>query len=354
MSPPHFWLRAEAKPLEERRALSPANAAILVKQGHQVTVERSEQSIFDDQAYVDAGCTCVAEGSWQRCAPPEAYILGLKELPEADTALHHRHIYFAHAYKGQQGWQDILKRFRKGGGELLDLEYLTDHSGRRVAAFGYWAGFAGAAVAIEAWCAQQNRDSLTNLSSHPNQQDMVAHLRGCLGGRSPRVMVIGALGRCGHGARDVAEQLELEVTAWDCEETQAGGPFPEILEHDIFINCVFVNHPIPPFLTCAELKLAGRKLSVICDVSCDPTSNFNPLPIYDSCTDFSDPCLRIIDGQPGLDLIAIDHLPSLLPAESSHDFSSQLLPSLLEIQDDPNRVWRRARQFFDDKTKTLS
>ncbi len=354
MSHPHFWLRAETKPLEERRALSPANAGKLVEQGHQVTVERSTQSVFDDQAYADAGCTCVAEGSWRQSAPPEAYILGLKELPESDTPLHHRHIYFAHAYKGQQGWQDILGRFRTGGGELLDLEYLTDQDGRRVAAFGYWAGFAGAAVAIEAWCARQDNQVLKNLSSHPNQQDMVAHLRTCLGDRTPRVIVIGALGRCGQGARAVAEQLGLEVTAWDLEETRAGGPFPEILEHDIFINCVFVNRPIPPFLTGAELELGERKLSVICDVSCDPTSELNPLPFYDSCTDFSDPCLRIIEGQPGLDLIAIDHLPSLLPAESSDDFSSQLLPSLLEIEDDPHGVWSRARQLFNDKTKTLS
>lgn len=60
-----------------------------------------------------------------------------------------------------------------------------------------------------------------------------------------------------------------------------------------------------------------------------------------------------IDGSRPLDLIAIDHLPSLLPAESSDDFSSQLLPSLLEIQDDQTRVWRRAHDLFIDKSKIL-
>ena len=34
--------------------------------------------------------------------------------------------------------------FRAGGGALYDLEYLTDDTGRRLAAFGYWAGYAGA------------------------------------------------------------------------------------------------------------------------------------------------------------------------------------------------------------------
>ena len=52
---------------------------------------------------------------------------------------------FGHAYKGQPDGQKLLSRFAAGGGILYDLEYLTDETGRRVAAFGYWAGFAGAA-----------------------------------------------------------------------------------------------------------------------------------------------------------------------------------------------------------------
>lgn len=352
MSSPHLWLRAETKPHEERRALSPGNAGKLVEQGFKLTVEQSEQSIFDDQAYADVGCECVPEGSWPKNAPPESFVLGLKELPTSETPLQHRHIYFAHAYKGQKGWQEILSRFRAGGGQLLDLEYLTDLEGRRVAAFGYWAGFAGAAVAIETWCTQQEGRPLKDLVSSPNQQSLMDRLRATLGNRQPRVIVIGALGRCGQGARAVADQLELETSAWDLEETRRGGPFLEILEHDIFINCVFVNRAIPPFLTKEELTLPTRKLSVICDVSCDPTSDLNPLPIYQSCTDFSGPCLRISDA-PVLDLIAIDHLPSLLPAESSDDFSRQLLPSLLEIETDPHGVWSRARTLFTEKIKTL-
>ena len=62
---------------------------------------------------------------------------------------------FGHAYKGQPDGQKLLSRFAAGGGILYDLEYLTDETGRRVAAFGYWAGFAGAAVAIKSWSAAQ-------------------------------------------------------------------------------------------------------------------------------------------------------------------------------------------------------
>lgn len=353
MSRPHIWLRAETKPLEARRAMSPTNAGKLIAHGFQLTVERSTQSIFDDREYEDLGCECVAENSWQKEAPADAYILGLKELPISAAPLAHRHIYFAHAYKGQKGWEDVLSRFTSGGGSLFDLEYLTNEDGRRVAAFGFWAGFAGAAVAIQAWCAQQDNGTLHNLEPYRNQQAMIEDLLHTLGDRRPRVMVIGALGRCGQGARAVADKLGLEVTPWDIEETKTGGPFPEILAHEIFVNCVFLNSRIPPFLTSEILAVEQRALSVICDVSCDPTSDFNPLPLYSECTDFANPCLRIRDGSPGLDLIAIDHLPSLLPAESSGDFSSQLLPSLLDLRDDTAGVWRRAHDLFLEESSSL-
>ena len=57
-------------------------------------------------------------------------------------------------YKQQGGWETVLGRFPRGKGTLLDLEFLEDESGRRVAAFGYHAGFAGAAIALMAWAWQ--------------------------------------------------------------------------------------------------------------------------------------------------------------------------------------------------------
>jgi saccharopine dehydrogenase (NAD+, L-lysine-forming) len=48
--------------------------------------------------------------------------------------LKHTHIQFAHCYKGQGGWDKVLSRFPRGGGSLLDLEFLTDDNGRQVAA----------------------------------------------------------------------------------------------------------------------------------------------------------------------------------------------------------------------------
>ena len=220
MNRPHIWLRAETKPLEQRRALSPRNAKKLIDAGFQVTVERSTQSVFDDREFAELGCDLVEKNAWKQQAPLDAYILGLKELEASADPLKHRHIYFAHAYKEQEGWQDVLNQFKTGGGSLYDLEYLVNEDGRRVAAFGFWAGFCGAAVSLQAWCAQQENETLSNLRSHKNQQAMVEQLKDILADRQPRMIVIGANGRCGQGALSMASKLELEVTQWDIEETK--------------------------------------------------------------------------------------------------------------------------------------
>lgn len=75
------------------------------------------------------------KGSW-RDAPSDAIIIGLKELPENDdTPLPHTHIMFAHCYKQQAGWKDVLGRFKRGNGTLLDLEFLTDEKGLYLSLF---------------------------------------------------------------------------------------------------------------------------------------------------------------------------------------------------------------------------
>ena len=100
-------------------------------------------------------------------------------------------------------------------------------------------------------------------------------------GETPKIMVMGALGRCGRGAIDLVKAVGLDdshVTGWDIKETSKGGPFNEILEHDIFINCIYLSSPIPPFLTNKTLEESGssRRLSVMVDVSCDPNNPNNP------------------------------------------------------------------------------
>ncbi|UWQ24921.1 saccharopine dehydrogenase [Leisingera aquaemixtae] len=342
----HLWVRAEQRPNEERVGLTPEGAKALLAAGIKVTVEESSVRAIPLQGYIDAGCDIAPENSWPQ-APADAIIFGLKELPEDGTPLPHRHIMFGHAFKGQHSGKALLERFKTGGGTLYDLEYLVDETGRRVAAFGYWAGYAGAAVTLKAWAAQQRGEICGPVGVYGGKDALLAELGGeldALNKGRPTAIVIGALGRVGTGAADLCEAMGVQVTKWDMAETADGGPFPQILDHDLFLNCIFARPGTPVFVS-REALIAERKLTAIGDVACDPDSDYNPVPVYDRATTWNAPVLRVAET-PVLDVMAIDNLPSMLPVESSEDYAAQLLPSLQALTDLESGVWGRAKATF--------
>lgn len=306
----------------------------------------------------------VPNNEWSS-APLDVPIIGLKELPESTDPLPHTHIQFAHCYKRQAGWNDVLRRFAQGKGTLYDLEFLEDPSTkRRVAAFGFHAGFAGAAAGALAFAAQEQSGggSLAALKPYENERAMVDHvaagLAGVKGGvEGVKVLVIGALGRCGSGAVDLFRKVGLKeenIVKWDMAETAKGGPFQEILDVDIFVNCIYLSQPIPKFITSDFIAAAGegRRLGVVVDVSCDTTNPHNPIPIYDINTTFPSPTVDVDTQGVGkrCTVISIDHLPTLLPRESSEQFSKDLLPSLLQLPERATApVWVNAEKLFRQK-----
>lgn len=176
-------------------------------------------------------------------------------------------------------------------------------------------------------------------------------------GTSPSVMVMGALGRCGTGACDFAKKVNISdsnIIRWDMEQTKAGGPYPEILKHNVFVNCIYLSKPITPFINTDMLNDAERTLTVITDVSCDATNPHNPIPVYYGATTFDSALLPIkVSAGPALDVIAIDHLPTLLPREASEAFCADLLPYLKELAAGGSKTWKDAENLYVSKCKTL-
>lgn len=342
----HLWVRAESRPNEDRVGITPDGVRQLIAKGVTVTVEDSPHRVIPTDAYRQAGASIAPQGGWPD-APDDAIIFGLKELPQDGSPLRHRHIMFGHAFKGQPAGRTLLDRFRAGGGVLLDLEYLTDADGRRLAAFGYWAGFVGAAVSLKAWAAQQRGGICGPVHVYASQQALTDELRADLDATNaprPRAIVIGARGRVGRGATDLCHAMGMSVTQWDMAETASGGPFPQVLDHQVFINAILATPGAPVFVP-ADAVNPGRALTVIGDVACDPTSDFSPVKVYDRSTTWDQPVLRVAD-QPPLDVMAIDNLPSMLPLEASQDYAEQLLPVLAQLDGDADGVWARAETTF--------
>ncbi len=347
--PLHYWLRAETHLNEHRSPITSKEAATLMQAGIQITVERNPDRACKDADFAALGCDMVATGTWVD-APTDTVILGLKDIPVADFPLRHKHIQFAHVFKGQEGADQYLNRFKQGGGTIYDLEFLVDQTGRRHAAFGYWAGFAGAAAGLMAWVAQTKGKTATAISSYPNKAALIAELKVDIDAsdEQPNALIIGALGRVGTGANDLFSALGLSVTKWDMAETKSGGPFPKIRDHTIFLNCILATPDTPLFFGPNDM-VKTRALRVITDISCDPTSNYNPIPVYDDVTSFDAPAIRVAEN-PALDVVAIDNLPSMLPLESSQDYASQLLPLLLSFNTDEDGTWARAKAVFETKS----
>lgn len=163
------------------------------------------------------GCTLVENNTWAKDCPVSTPVIGLKELPVSEEPIAHTQIQFAHCYKNQEGWASVLSRFDRGGGTLYDLEFLTDASGRRVAAFGFHAGFAGAAAGALALAAHREGTTLKSLKPYDNEAAMVAGVKETIASiknKGPdgriKALVIGALGRCGRGAVDLFRKIGLE------------------------------------------------------------------------------------------------------------------------------------------------
>jgi saccharopine dehydrogenase (NAD+, L-lysine-forming) len=348
-TPPHVWVRSEARETERRAPLVPADARRLREAGFRVTVEHSPQRVFTIDEYAAAGAEAAETGSWTE-APGDAFVLGIKELPDAPAALVHRHIYFAHAFKGQSDAAFTLGRFQEGGGRLLDIEYLTDDNGKRVVAFGYWAGYVGAALGV----LHLAGDLETPL--HPMEKaELDARLvtAGHGGVNTALALVTGARGRSGRGAQAALATAGLAVTRWDRKETRDLHK-QALLGHDVLVNCVVTHVPATPFVVAEDLE-HERRLRLLADITCDVTSDTNMLPVNTAITTWSDPVRRLHPGggeNGPLDVIAIDNLPSLLPREASEGFSADLTPHLLGLADPdhPTGPWRAAAAAFHRAT----
>ena len=333
-----FILRDEARATERRTPLTPKNAKSMLRSGFEIAVEHSSKRIFRDDEYKAAGCEIIPAESW-KTAPGDVTILGLKELPETPENLQNPFIHFAHLYKDQKGWEAEMARFKRGSGTLYDIEYLTV-DGRRVAAFGYWAGWMGAALAAWRQLARSAGEAgpEAGVSSFESRSEVEAILHRLGTSNTQKAIVIGAKGRSGQGATEALKLAGYAVTQWDIEETR-NLDREALLSHDLLVNCVLMTRP--GLLLLRPENVGQGALRMISDVSCDPFSDFNPLPIYNEPSSWDAP---FEDLGKGVEITSIDNLPSLLPREASEDFSDLLLPTLLAY---PNgQAWQEANASF--------
>eukprot|EP00818_Percolomonas_sp_WS_P003651 CAMPEP_0117442036 /NCGR_PEP_ID=MMETSP0759-20121206/3941_1 /TAXON_ID=63605 /ORGANISM="Percolomonas cosmopolitus, Strain WS" /LENGTH=454 /DNA_ID=CAMNT_0005233905 /DNA_START=142 /DNA_END=1506 /DNA_ORIENTATION=- len=398
-------LRDEVKPFEKRTPLLPKHVSILKQYGFNILVESSKTRIIPDVEYQHAGAKIIPSFSmWkpdsEARSNPRAVVLGLKELPKVGTklvssnneeitvpdAIYGSHIYFAHIFKYQSGWKNVMQRFDKGDGVLMDLEFLVDDNLQRVAAFGGAAGYAGIAMGLLTWIEQQidmqngHHKRVTEMRVRPyaSRSELIQDVQQKLEalGKKPKILIVGAAGRCGRGSRECLVDIlgggYADVLYWGRKETHPDTqPEKGIVDCDIVVNDIFAAGDMEPFITMEQIKnYPNRRFSVFVDVSCDITSQKKAFPLNSTLTTFDKPAKRVLQEDEGatklpLDVVAIDNLPTLIPSYSSRQFAESLFEYLLELKNvdfdessedientnEAKRVWLRAREKFERKKK---
>ena len=324
-----IWIRRETFDNEARCPLVPADVGILVKLGYTVVVECCTTRCYQDNEFEKYGAI-ITKDPWY--VANDYLIIGLKELLYLEKLDHHSHLYFSHSFKNQKNSEIILQTFSKSNSLLFDLEYFLENN-QRMIAFGYWAGIVGAVLGLAQFhlkLSGQQLDSLNHFDSLEKLLQIVPIDRNI----KPKICLIGPNGRSGTGVTSILKTLGLEFTELSKKDSK-----DNLQDFDILYNCILLKENIGIWL---DHNTVFSKNMVITDISCDYTHAFNPIPLYNCATTWDKPVYKYNEF---VDIIAIENLPSLLPKESSNDFSSTLVKILATFSADN---WKSNLAFYFD------
>ena len=133
-------IRREDKSVWERRvALTPSNVRTILQKNPKIRiiVQPSQTRIFTDKEYLENGAEINED------LTPCSLIVGVKEVGIPYLIPKKAYMFFSHVIKGQPYNMPLLDCILEKKISLFDYEKITDEQGRRLVAFGEFAGIAG-------------------------------------------------------------------------------------------------------------------------------------------------------------------------------------------------------------------
>lgn len=335
-----IYIRKENNQKEYRTPLIPKHVNILVSNGITVIIESSINRIFSDNEYELAG-GIITNKHWSLFQ--HALIIGIKELDNLHLLNKHIHIYFSHSYLGQYGSNLILKSFVDSSSLLYDFEFFTDHNSNRLISFCYWAGFIGVFLGLNQFYNKFNHlVNLKNLTYFNNIQELVDLTNKFIFNLDVKVAIIGN-GKTSKGAQEFCKYFNLNFIIFSKSSDKK-----LLIDYGIVINCIKLNENNKE--TWFDINTPFYKNIIIVDVSCDYTKSNNPIKIYNKETDWINP---VYSYNNFVDIIAINNLPSLIPRESSIEFSTLFIDLLLDFESDTNLYWEKNKNIYLEKIKNI-
>jgi saccharopine dehydrogenase (NAD+, L-lysine-forming) len=303
-------------------------------------------------------------------------LLGIKEVPAHLLIPEKTYLFFSHTIKKQPHNKHLLQTALEKKITLIDYECLTESSGKRVIAFGRFAGIVGAYNAILNYGKKFNLFELKRAYQCFDYADIRRELNKIK--LPPVKIILTGGGRVGTGAMEVLEangikkvspddfiNLKFEVpvytqlnskdyhkrkdnSAWNNDEFHA---HPELYEStfkrflpvtDILIAGAYWD-PAAPMLFSKEDMLHDFNIKVIADITCDIggsiPSTIKPSTIYDPCYDYNPLTSGLeapFSAEQNITVMAIDNLPGEIPRDASRDFGEQLIQNVFPYMFGPD------------------
>ncbi|MDE5418828.1 NAD(P)-dependent oxidoreductase [Labilibaculum sp. DW002] len=374
-------LRETKNPPDRRVAIPPVTGLQILNKYPNVSIfiQPSDIRCYSDAEYRKAGFFLTED--LRECD----ILIGVKEVSIPTLIPNKTYLFFSHTAKKQIYNRELLHQIIKRNITLIDYEYLTDKSHKRLVAFGHWAGVVGAYKALRARGMRTDFFDLPSAIFCKDMEEMYHHLRKVQ--LKPVKILITGGGRVANGAMQTIRILNLkEVTAHEflnkeydepvvCRidpdqyvERIDGSEFnlkdfyanPEKYRStfkrftkvaDLYIACHYWDPKAPKFILPEDYKEDDFKISVIADVSCDINgpiaSTLRPSTIASSFYGYDrfneEETIPFVDKK-NVTVMAVDNLPGELPRDSSIDFGEALYQNVYEalFNEDPDGILERA------------
>ena len=360
-------IREEKTPEDNRVPLTPSQCRTLMEEYSNiwVAVQPSSKRCYTDDEYRYQGIAVREDLS--DCD----LLLCVKEIPPHLLIPDKTYMIFSHTIKKQHHNKKLLRAILEKRIRLIDYECLKDEHGKRIIAFGRWAGIVGAYNTIRTIGLRTGRFSLTPMHECHNFAEAQKEFHKL--DLPPWKIVLSGDGRVSEGAaflldimkirkvdphsflyKEFHEPVYTQLHSKDMYYKDGQEEFDSAHYHahpeeykstfypfskaaDAFINGIYWDKRIPVFFDEEHMREKDFNIKVIGDITCDISPDASvpstlrastiPDPVFgydvQSCTE----CEPYQSDS--VDVMSIDNLPNELPRDASEDFGNMLMSRVI-------------------------
>jgi alanine dehydrogenase len=356
-------------PHEDRTPFSPSQCRQMQHEpfSNTVLVQSYKYRCYSDEEYRKAGLNI--ENNVDECD----VFFGVKEVPIDLLIPGKTYFCFSHTIKKQEHNRTLLQEILKRKIRLIDYELITDDNGRRLTAFGKFAGICGAYNSIWTYGRRTGLFTLPRLKEYKHYHDVLPVYKQIQW--PPMKIVLTGHGRVGKGAIQVladmgftqvspSDFLKIKKTdqpiftalssadyirpidsnkAFQKSEYYANPKhfrsdfLPYLAIADIFINGIYWDIRAPKYFELSDISRPDFNVSVIGDITCDIAPHAS-VPTTFRASSIDDPVYGVSRKtlsetkayeSDSVDIMAIDNVANELPRDASKYFGDRLLKYII-------------------------